>query len=222
MRVALIDDSRLSRAGLRAILESQLNLSVVAEGEAHDATSLIATTHPELAIFCSPSHKDVIQPLAQLKRVRKIPATLVITECVSEVGVRHLLTLGASGILLQETAHLHLSWALPAALHGGCALSPEISRKVITEYTAPVIESTQKKAAQEKICALTARELEVLELLSQGLPNQTIANSLTITPGTVKDHVRSVFAKLNVDNRLHAARIAWQARKFDASTRDRK
>ncbi|MGW6010851.1 response regulator transcription factor [Streptomyces sp. NPDC055210] len=162
----------------------------------------------------------MIQLLGQLKQLGKMPATLVITEYISEIGVRHLLNLGASGILLQETAHLHLSWALPAALLGGCALSPEISKKVITEYTAPVIESTQKKAAQEKIYTLTARELEVLELLSQGLPNQTIANSLTISPGTVKDHVRSVFSKLNADNRLHAARIAWQAKKFDTLTRE--
>ncbi|XES00838.1 response regulator transcription factor [Streptomyces sp. S1D4-11] len=104
-----------------------------------------------------------------------------------------------------------------AASKGGCALSPEISRKVITEYTARVTESAQKRDAQTKICTLTTREREVLELLSEGLSNQSIAQTLTISPGTVKDHVRSICSKLDVECRFHAARVAWQANELRIS-----
>lgn len=212
IRVILIDDRRFFRAGLRAILEFQIKLSVVAEGKTHEASSLIEVTRPELILFCFASHKEAIQPLTQLRRLTQPPEALVIAESVSEGGARQLLALGASGILLQESASQHLPWAVLAASQGGCALSPEISKRVIHEYTAPATESAQKRAAQSKIYALTAREREVLELLSEGLPNQAIAQVLTISPGTVKDHVRSVCSKLNADSRFHAARIAWQAK----------
>ncbi|MFF3713528.1 response regulator transcription factor [Streptomyces phaeochromogenes] len=217
MRVALIDDRRFFRAGLRALLESKLKLSVVAEGKTRDVSYLVKATRPELVLFCYSSYKDAIQPLTQLEQLTKSPAALVITEFISEKGARRLLSLGVSGILLQESASQHLPWAVIAASHGGCALSPEISKQVIHEYTAPATESAQKRAAQERICTLTAREREVLELLSEGLANQAIAHALTISPGTVKDHVRSVCSKLNVDSRFHAARIAWQAKEVHVS-----
>ncbi|WP_225858892.1 response regulator transcription factor [Streptomyces albicerus] len=185
---------------------------MVAEGNTHEASSLIEVTRPELVLFCFSSHTEAIRPLAQLRQLAQSPAVLVIAESISKRGARQLLTLGASGILLQESASQHLPWAVLAASQGGCALSPEISKQVIHEYTAPATESALKRAAQTKICALTAREREVLELLSEGLPNQAIAHFLTISPGTVKDHVRSVCSKLNADSRFHAARIAWQAK----------
>ncbi|WAU84502.1 response regulator transcription factor [Streptomyces sp. Qhu-G9] len=199
------------------MLESQLKLSVVAEGKTREMPSLIKITRPELILAFFSSYKDAIQPLIQLKRIVQSPAALVITEFISEIGARHLLNLGAAGILLQESASQHLPWAVTAASRGGCALSPEISKQVIHEYTAPITESVQKRAAQEKIYTLTTREREVLELLSEGLQNQAIANALTISPGTVKDHVRSLCSKLNVGSRLHAARIAWQANELDVS-----
>ncbi|MEU1709043.1 helix-turn-helix transcriptional regulator [Streptomyces sp. NPDC005706] len=89
---------------------------------------------------------------------------------------------------------------------------------VIAKFTAPAIEATRKKAAREKLCSLTSRERDVLALLSEGMSNQSIAQNLIISSGTVKDHVRSICAKLSVQSRFHAARIAWQANQFYAST----
>lgn len=212
IRIAIIDDRQFFRAGLRAILESQLELRVVAEGQARETSSLILATHPELILFGFPSHREAIQHLTQLRRLERFPAALVIAESASETEARQLLTLGASGILLQESASQHLAWAVLAVSQGSYALSPEVSRQVVHKYTAPVAESTQRRAAQTKICTLTAREREVLDLLSEGLPNKAIANVLTISPGTVKDHVRSICSKLDVASRLHAARIAWRAK----------
>ncbi|MET9835053.1 response regulator transcription factor [Streptomyces sp. NPDC006385] len=214
VRVTLVSDGRFFRAGLRAILESQLNLCVVAEGKICQTFSLLEVARPELLLLCPSSHREAIQPLTQIRQLSQHPSTLVILESVSERGARALLTLGASGILLQESAPRHLPWAVLAVSQGGCALSPEISKRVIREYTAPMTESTQKRTAQTKIYTLTAREREVLDLLADGLPNQAIAHALTISPGTVKDHVHSIFSKLNVNSRLHAARIAWEAKEF--------
>ncbi|WP_158692678.1 response regulator transcription factor [Streptomyces roseochromogenus] len=192
-------------------MESQPKLSVVAEGRIRETLSMVAVTRPDLILFRFSSYEESIQPLTQLKRLTRSPVTLLVLERVPERGARQLLTLGASGILLQESASQHLPWAITAALKGGCALSPEIARRVINEYTAPITESARKRAAQAKIHTLTTREREVLELLSEGLSNQSIAHTLTISPGTVKDHVRSICAKLNAEGRIHAARIAWQA-----------
>lgn len=218
LRIALIDDRRFFRAGLRAILEAQIKLSVVAEGMMRQTTCLIKATRPQLALLCLSTHNEAIHLLAELKQLAQSPAILIVAESISERGVRTLLTLGASGILLQEDASRHLPWAVLAATQGGCALAPEISRQVINEYTAPITELTQKRAAQAKIDALTVREQEVLALLSDGLSNQVIAQALTISPGTVKDHVRSICSKLNADSRFQAARIAWQATGSGAST----
>jgi len=214
MRVLLIDDRHLLRAGLRAILESQLKLSVVAEGKIRETSALISATRPEFILFGFASHAESIHTMTQLRKLAHSPTTLVIADNISETGARQLLTLGTSGILLQESASQHLSWAITAASRGGCALSPEISRKIIKEYTSPVIGGTRKRVAQEKIYTLTTREREVLDLVSEGLSNQSIALALIISAETVKDHVRSICSKLGVERRFHAARIAWQANEY--------
>jgi DNA-binding NarL/FixJ family response regulator len=91
---------------------------------------------------------------------------------------------------------------------GSRALSPEIADAVVRDHCHPV---RGHGGAQERVAELSTREREVLTLLSDGLANRAIAQALHISPETVKDHVRAVYAKLKADNRMHAARIAWQA-----------
>ncbi|MFF5549344.1 response regulator transcription factor [Streptomyces olivaceoviridis] len=216
-RILLISDQRFIRASLRAPLESAKGYSVVAEGTTVEVLSLARTTRPDIVILCYPANLDSVQPIAQLRELAHGPITLVVAEQVSDSAVRRLLAAGTSGILLLESALQHLPWAITASINGGYALSPEIASKMIREYTAPAVESTRMEHAQAKLCTLTPREREVLFLVSQGLSNQSIAHTLTISPGTVKDHVHSICSKMAVKNRVHAARIAWQA-KIDSNS----
>ncbi|MEW2528787.1 helix-turn-helix transcriptional regulator [Streptomyces sp. NPDC047071] len=90
-------------------------------------------------------------------------------------------------------------------------MSPEISESVIREYVEPATANALQKRARDRILNLSSREREILILLSEGLTNRDIAHILTISPETVKDHVRSVCTKLTVKNRLQAAYVAWQS-----------
>ncbi|MFF8475006.1 LuxR C-terminal-related transcriptional regulator [Streptomyces sp. NPDC015414] len=214
----IIGDGHFLRAGLRAILESQEELNVVAEGNLGETLSMISVVRPELAVLHCPSYAQAIPALTDVRKKTKCPAIVVTTEPIPEIHVCQLLTQGASGIILLEGAPQHLPWAVIATSRGSRALSPEISDMVISKYTAPAIEVAQKEAAREKICTLTSRERDVLALLSEGMSNKSIAQTLIISSGTVKDHVRSLCAKLGVESRFHAARIAWQANQFCGST----
>jgi DNA-binding NarL/FixJ family response regulator len=132
----------------------------------------------------------------------------VIPEHITEKDARTLLGRGAAGILLHRSAPQHLAWALTAVAEGSRALSPEVADAIIHNYPAPVRSC---EGVQERVAGLSSREREVLALLSDGLSNRAIAQALYISPETVKNHVRALCVKLHADNRIHAARIAWQA-----------
>ncbi|MGW2704697.1 LuxR C-terminal-related transcriptional regulator [Streptomyces sp. NPDC001340] len=166
------------------------------------------TTHPDLLISGDACGRDSLPLVDSIARRPASPGILVIAERITEQDARTLLARGAAGVLLHRTAPQHLTWALTAVTEGSRALAPEIADAVIRGHHAPVRVC---RGAQERVASLSTREREVLALLSDGLPNRVIAQALHISPETVKNHVRSVCAKLKADNRMHAARIAWQA-----------
>lgn len=183
-------------------------LSVVAEGKRAQATALTRTTRPDVLISGDTYGKDSLPVVETIARLPTPPAVLVITERITERDTRTLLAGGAADVLLHRSAPQHLTWALTAVAEGSRALSPEIADAIVHSPRPPVRGC---HGAQERIADLSTREREVLALLSDGLANRAIAQALHISPETVKNHVRTVCAKLNADNRMHAARIAWQA-----------
>ncbi|MYR84750.1 winged helix-turn-helix transcriptional regulator [Streptomyces sp. SID685] len=214
LRVGIIDDRSLSRAGLRGMLHSlapetlrNSRPSIVAEGKRAHAAALVRATRPDLLVCGDRQGKDSLALLDAVTRLPAIPTVLVITENITERATRALLTRGAAGVLLHRSAHQHLTWALTAVTQGSRALSPEIVDAIIRGCSAP---PRSGPGAHERVAGLSAREREVLALLSDGLPNRAIAQALHISPETVKDHIRALCCKLRVDNRMHAARIAWQ------------
>ncbi|MFJ5772586.1 DNA-binding response regulator [Streptomyces sp. NPDC093094] len=169
---------------------AEADIIVSAQTNGHssaEALHLTAQAHPELPV-------------------------LVIAERITPIDIRRILTMGASGILLQETAAQHVSWAIPAVLNDCRVLSPEISESLISECLGSWPAAPQEQSARERIHRLSRREREVLHLLGQGMSNREIARCLFISPETVKDHVRSLRTKLGAPTRVHAARVAWLAR----------
>lgn len=185
-----------------------LRTSVVAEGKRVQATTLVKTTRPDLLISGDTFGKDSLPLVETIARLPEAPAVLVIAERITERGARALLARGAAGVLLSRSAPQHLAWAITAVTVGSRALSPEIADAILHSPPAPVLSC---QSAHDRVASLSTREREVLALLSNGLPNRAIAEALHISPETVKDHVRALCVKLHADNRIHAARIAWQA-----------
>ncbi|MFD7405308.1 DNA-binding response regulator [Streptomyces sp. NPDC059866] len=207
MRIEIIDDGNFFCATLHAILKSQPSLNFVTAGDAK----------PEIIVSSHIWRRNSAEDLQLVRRMAPGIPILVVTDQIPQTGVRPILAMGAAGILLQESVARHISWAIPAISNGYRVLSPEISESMISEYLGPSSRTSQERSARERILRLSQREQEVLELVSRGMSNREIAAELFISPETVKDHVRSIRAKLDVANRVHAARVAWLAR--DAKTR---
>ncbi|MFI6408083.1 response regulator transcription factor [Streptomyces sp. NPDC050548] len=206
MRIEIVDDRSSFRASLLAALETQSSLNV--EIESGRRPDIIITGHIQ-------GHDSTEFLKLAEKTFPEIPV-LIIVEQLQAGDIRHVLMMGAAGILFQETAAHHISWAIPAILNGCRALSPEVSESMIGEYLDSASMTPQEKSARENVNRLSGREQEVLQLLGHGMSNREIATSLSISPETVKDHVRSIRSKLNVANRVHAAHVAWLARGMTA------
>ncbi|MEU3820020.1 response regulator transcription factor [Streptomyces sp. NPDC030392] len=218
--MGIVDGQPLSRAGLRAIVESQHQLSVVAEGEPRRAISMVRNARPDVLVAHFTHGFESASLIHHLRTLIPPPAILVIAEYVTESAIRHLLARDIGGILVRHSATQHLPWAVPAVAGRGRALSPEIARAVIGEYVSPSQVSDQQHSARQMVSELSPREKEVLHLIGEGLSNRVIAEVLNISPETVKDHVRAVFTKLRAGNRVHAARVAWEAEREVHLTRN--
>jgi DNA-binding NarL/FixJ family response regulator len=144
LRVGIIDDRALSRAGLRQVLHGldseggpNPRTSIVAEGKRAQAAALVNRTRPDLLISGDAHGKDSLPLVEIIARLPAAPAVLVITEHITEADARILLARGAAGILLQRSALQHLAWALTAVTEGSRALSPEIADAFIQRFSAP-------------------------------------------------------------------------------------
>ncbi|MFH8489815.1 DNA-binding response regulator [Streptomyces longisporoflavus] len=211
IQVSIASNQEFFRASLAAILSPQAGVNVTAQGRLNQVLSLPGAARADVTVACSTTAGESVEFIEHAKQFKKPPKILVITQQIRENEVRDLLTVGAFGILLQETAVRHLPWAIDAVRNGSRALSPKIADHIIDEFSRPNICSNNTREAREKLGQLSARERQVLELIAEALSNRTVAALLGISTETVKGHVRSICTKLDADSRLHAARIAWQA-----------
>jgi DNA-binding NarL/FixJ family response regulator len=204
IRVLLVDDQELVRAGFRIILQSEPGIEVV--GEAGDGATAV-----ELAKSLKP---DVICMDVQMPDTDGIEATRLITADSSvSAGILILTTFqrddylfdalnaGASGFLLKTARPEQLVEAVTVIARGDALLSPDVTRRVIQQFSRPVATAAP--------VGLTERETEVLGLVSRGLSNAEIAGQLFLGEATVKTHVSKVLIKLGVRDRLQAVVYAY-------------
>ena len=210
VRVLLVDDDDLMRAGLRAVLSSDPTIDVVGEaGDGRTAVDQALALHPDVVLM------DVRMPgLDGIAATREVLATspavkvAVLTTFEQDDYIFGALSAGASGFLLKRTKPEELIDAIHAIAAGDSLLSPSVTRKVI-ERMAGQFESDP--SAHERLEALTPREREVLELISRGLSNSEIAEAFTVEPSTVKTHVRRVLMKLRLRDRVQAVIFAYES-----------
>jgi DNA-binding NarL/FixJ family response regulator len=205
IRVLLADDQQLMREGLRVLLDLNPDIRVV--GEAGDGTEAV-----ERALALRP---DVVLMDVRMPGLDGVAATRQLHETCPEVKVIILTTFdddeyvfeglraGAVGYLLKDVPSEQLAEAIRAAARGEAFIQPSVARKVVAEF-ARLTEREHRRREQPLVEPLSARELEVLALVAEGLSNREIGERLFITEGTVKNHVSNVLAKLGVRDRTQA------------------
>ncbi|MFB6548651.1 response regulator [Streptomyces sp. NPDC056405] len=212
VRVLLVDDEPLVRAGLRAVLEAQPDIEVV--GEAADGAAvipLVRQVRPDVVAM------DVRMPLldgieatrALLRTVADPPKILVVTTFENDEYVYEALRAGADGFLLKRARPAEIVHAVRLIAEGESLLFPASVRQLAAEYG----DGGGNRAARAVLerAQLTEREGEVLRLMARGLSNAEIAARLVVGTETVKSHVSSVLAKLGARDRTQAVITAYES-----------
>ena len=208
IRVVLVDDQPLVRAGLTRILGPDPDLEIVAEcGDGSEVEAAIAATHPDVVVM-DVRMKDVDGTEAT-RRVRAhadAPPVLILTTFDDDEIVAGALAAGANGFILKDARGEDLVAAVRAVAGGGAWLDPSIAGKVIEAYRSTGIPRAQQRA---KLAELTTREVDVLRLIGRGASNTEIADQLFISEGTVKSHIGHIFTKLDLRDRAAAIVFAF-------------
>ncbi|TQN33277.1 LuxR family two component transcriptional regulator [Haloactinospora alba] len=215
IRVMLADDESMFRAGMRSILSSQPDIEVVAEaGDGAEAITAARRYRPDIALLdVRMPGVDGLQATATIRAELPGTAVVMLTTFSDDAYIARALTGGASGFVLKTGDPRALLGGLRAVADGGAYLSPEVAHRVITELTTSGAASSMSRgsAARDRVAELSEREREVLSLIGEGLSNAQIARRLSIAPGTAKIHASAVLTRLDAQNRVQAAILAYEA-----------
>jgi DNA-binding NarL/FixJ family response regulator len=210
VRVLLVDDDDLMRAGLRSVLSSDETIEVV--GEASDGRAAVERAHTltldVVLMDVRMPGLDGIAATRALLAVQPEARVIILTTFEQEDYIFGALNAGASGFLLKRTSPEELIAAVHTVAAGEALLSPSVTRTVI-ERTAQ--QPAPDTAARDRLDQLTAREREVLTLIAHGLSNGEIAAALVVEESTVKTHVKRILRKLRLRDRVHAVIFAYES-----------
>ena len=203
IRILLVDDHALVRAGIRALIEGKPGIEVIAEsGDGEEALRMIAELRPNLVLL------DITIPTLNgfevLEQITKqYPETRVIILTVHE-GTEYAMRAlrgGAAGYLPKSAASIELEDAISAVAQGGTYLSHEISQKTLFEYA-------QARTPQDLLASLTSRQREILKLIAEGQSTKEIGSNLNISVKTVESHRAKLAEKLDIHDVAGLVRFA--------------
>ncbi|KOU41536.1 MULTISPECIES: response regulator transcription factor [unclassified Streptomyces] len=216
IRVIIVDDQAMVRAGFAALLSAQADIDVVGEApDGRQGVEVARSTHPDVVLM------DVRMPeMDGLAAAREIldppvgvvhrPKVLMLTTFDVDDYVYEALRAGASGFLLKDAPPADLIGAVRVVAAGEALLAPSVTRRLIADFAAQR-PAPRKGTAALRLNGLTPRETEVLELIARGLSNQEIAGRLVLAEQTVKTHIGRVLAKLDLRDRAQAVIFAYEA-----------
>ncbi len=207
VRVMIVDDHEIVRAGLRMVIDLEADLAVVGEaGSGEEFLRRVESARPDVVLL------DVLMDgMGGIEACRAAKAenpalnVLMLTSHGDEQAVVAAVLAGASGYLLKNVPRAELLRAIRTVATGGALLDPGVTRAV----TSKLVELNQKVKADEAE-VLSEREREVLQLVAQGLTNKEIAYELNITEKTARNHISHILEKLNLSRRTEAAAYAVQ------------
>jgi DNA-binding NarL/FixJ family response regulator len=211
IRVLLVDDQPLIRSGIRALLDAEDDISVVAEAaDGHEALALAVAHEPDIVLM------DVQMPeLDGVEATRRIVdderlsdvRVVMLTNYGLDEYVFNALRAGASGFLVKDTEPADLLQALRVTVRGDALLSPGVTRRLISEFVARPADVLSSAYVEQ----LTNREREVVALVAHGLSNDEIAQRMVLSPLTAKTHVSRAMTKLGARDRAQLVVFAYQS-----------
>jgi DNA-binding NarL/FixJ family response regulator len=216
IRVLVVDDQSMVRAGFRMLLSGEEDIDVVAEASnGLEAVEKAERFHPDVILM------DIRMPeLDGLEATRRILLTdngariLVLTTFDLDEYVYEALRAGASGFVLKDDPPEQLLAAVRTVAAGDALLSPTVTRRVIKQFT----RTPRPPAPPKELEELSEREREVFRLIARGLSNSEIGNELYIGETTVKTHITHILQKLGLRDRVQAVVLAYQTGVFEDDT----
>ncbi|AIV33172.1 response regulator transcription factor [Streptomyces sp. R1] len=211
LRVALVDDQALMRAGFRALLDAEDGIEVVGEAaDGEQGVALVRAQVPDVALV------DVQMPvMSGIEATRRIATdpdlaavrVVILTNYGLDEYVFDALRAGASGFLLKDTEPADLLQAIDVVARGEALLSPSVTRTLIGEFVA----RPPDRATAPGLDTLTRREREVTALVARGLSNEEIAAHMVVSPLTAKTHVSRAMTKLGARDRAQLVVFAYES-----------
>ncbi|GAA1904609.1 response regulator transcription factor [Streptomyces durmitorensis] len=213
IRVIIVDDQNMVRAGFAALLAAQSDIDVVGEApNGKVGVDVSRKTHPDVVLMDvrMPEMDGLVAARALLDPppgVVHVPKVLMLTTFDVDDYVYEALRAGASGFLLKDAPPADLISAVRVVAAGDALLAPSVTRRLITDFAKQRPRNDQSL----RLNGLTPRETEVLVLIARGLSNQEIAEHLVLAEQTVKTHIGKVLSKLDLRDRAQAVIFAYES-----------
>jgi DNA-binding NarL/FixJ family response regulator len=212
IRVLIVDDQQLLRAGFRVILQAEPGIDVV--GEAEDGVEAVLQSRslrPDVVLMdVRMPRLDGLSATEQLMRLPEPPRVVVLTTFDQNEYVVRALRAGAYGFLLKDAPASRLVAAVRAAAGGDALIEPSITRRLVEQFAAG-LPSAEPAGVPDALADLTERERQVLRLVAQGLSNAEIAAEIVVAETTVKTHVARILTKLGIRDRVQAVVLAYES-----------
>ena len=219
IRLFLVDDQELVRAGFRMVLDAQADMTVVGEaGDGLAALDAIEATRPDVVLMdIRMPRLDGVETTKRLQERGEAARVLVLTTFDLDEYVFAALKAGASGFLLKDAGPAELLAAIRAVHAGDAAMAPSTTRRMLERFVpdlpdegAESAAAAQRRTAASRLAPLTEREREVLEAVGRGLTNTEIAAELFLAEATVKTHIGRVLHKLELRDRVQMVITAYE------------
>jgi DNA-binding NarL/FixJ family response regulator len=208
IKVLIADDHSMVRQGLKQILELESDITVIAQAaNGEEAIKLTRECKPDIVLMdINMPGINGLQAIKELKEGKTTSKVIVLTIHQDREYLFKTLQMGAEGYVLKDAEPSVLIEAIRSVFNGSSFIQPNMTKELVKEFNRVTLHEKEKNDEN----TLTSREVEVLELIAEGMINKEIAKQLYISEKTVKNHVSNIFKKLNVSDRTQAAIYAFK------------
>jgi DNA-binding NarL/FixJ family response regulator len=212
IRVFLVDDQQMVRAGFRMLVDSQDDMEVVGEaGDGGEALERLAVTAADVVLMdVRMPRVDGVEATGRLLERDRAPRVIVLTTFDLDEYAFAAIRAGASAFLLKDAAPPDLLGAIRAVMAGDAVVAPSTTRRLLDHFAALPDPDSPASPSDDRLASLTEREVEVLTLIARGLTNTEIAQHLVVAETTVKTHVGRILAKTGSRDRVQLVVLGYE------------